>query len=108
MPENKKNLLGVIHILHGMCEHKDRYKEMLRYFADRGYVVVISDMRGHGENVEYVKDLGYFGENGADLLVEDVHAVNVFIHNKFPDLKVILIAHSMGSLVARVYMKNMI
>lgn len=106
MPENKKNLLGVIHILHGMCEHKDRYKEMLRYFADRGYVVVISDMRGHGENVEYVKDLGYFGENGADLLVEDVHAVNVFIHNKFPDLKVILIAHSMGSLVARVYMKK--
>lgn len=106
MPENKKNLLGVIHILHGMCEHKDRYKEMLRYFADRGYVVVISDMRGHGENVEYVKDLGYFGENGADLLVEDVHAVNVFIHNKFPDLKVILIAHSMGSLVARTYMKK--
>lgn len=105
-PEAGKNLLGVIHILHGMCEHKGRYMEMLEYFSSRGYAVVISDMRGHGENVKYIKDLGYFGDNGPDLLVEDVHAVNVFIHNTFPDLKVVLVAHSMGSIIGRAYLKR--
>lgn len=105
-PETNKNLLGVIHILHGMCEHKARYKEMMNFFCSQGYICVISDMRGHGENVEYIKDLGYIGENGADLLVEDVHAVNIYIHNTFPDLSVILVAHSMGSLVGRVFLKK--
>lgn len=106
MPKTNKNLSGVVHILHGMCEHKERYSSMMQYFSERGYIVVISDMRGHGENVEYVKDLGYFGENGADLLISDVHAVNVFIHNNFPDLKIILVAHSMGAFIAKVYMKK--
>lgn len=105
-PKTNKNLVGVIHILHGMCEHKGRYKEMMNFFSSHGYICVISDMRGHGENVEYIKDLGYFGENGADLLVEDVHAVNVYIHNIFPDLPVILVAHSMGSVVGRAFLKK--
>lgn len=105
-PENMAKARGVIQIVHGMCEHKERYFDMLDYFCNQGFVCVIADLRGHGENVEYLKDLGYFGENGPELLVEDVHAVNAFIHNNYPDLKVILVAHSMGSIIARAYLKK--
>lgn len=97
---------GVIQIVHGMCEHKERYKAFINYFADRGFVCVINDLRGHGENVEYLIDLGYFGEEGEKLLVDDVRAVNAFIHNNFPDLPIILVGHSMGSIISRAYLKE--
>ena len=97
---------GVIQIVHGMCERKERYNRAIRVFNELGYICVVSDLRGHGENVEYDKDLGYIGEDGADLMVEDLHAVTVYIKNNFPDLPVILMAHSMGALIARVYLKK--
>lgn len=97
---------GVIQIVHGMCERKERYDRAISVFTELGYVCVISDLRGHGENVEYDKDLGYIGEDGANLMVEDLHAVTVYIKNNFPDLPVILIGHSMGALLARAYTKK--
>lgn len=105
-PESMAKARGVIQFVHGMCEHKNRYYQMADYFCKQGFVCVLSDLRGHGENVEYLKDLGYFGENGADLLVEDVHGINAFIHNNYPDLKVILVAHSLGSIISRAYLKK--
>ena len=106
LPEMGMVRKGVIQFVHGMCEMKERYDRILDFFAGQGYVCVISDLRGHGENVEYEKDLGYFGEDGANLLVEDVHAVTVFIKNNYPDLPVTLLGHSMGSLIARAYTKK--
>ena len=97
---------GVIQIIHGMSERKERYNRAISVFTELGYVCVISDLRGHGENVEFEKDLGYVGDDGANLLVEDIHAVTVYIKNNFPDLPVILMGHSMGALLARVYTKK--
>ena len=77
---------GVIQIVHDMCEVKDRYERVIKFFTEKGYICVISDLRGHGENVEFDKDLGYFGDDGANLLIEDIHAVTIFIKNNFPDL----------------------
>ena len=74
---------GVIQLIHGMCEHKERYNKVIDYFTKEGYVCVISDMRGHGENVEFESELGYFGEDGANRLVEDAHCVTVYIKNNF-------------------------
>ena len=97
---------GVIQFVHGMCEIKERYDKIVKYFANQGFVCVISDLRGHGENVEFDKDLGYFGDDGANLLVEDIHAVNVFIKNNYPDLPITLIGFSMGSLISRAFAKK--
>lgn len=97
---------GVIQFVHGMCEVKERYDRILDYFASQGFVCVISDLRGHGENVEFDKDLGYFGDDGANLLVEDIHAVNIFIKNNYPDLPVTLIGFSMGSLIVRAFSRK--
>ena len=97
---------GVIQIAHGMCEMKERYNRAISVFTELGYVVVISDLRGHGENVEFIKDLGYIGDDGDNLMVEDLLAVTIYIKNNFPDLPVILMGHSMGALLIRAYAKK--
>lgn len=106
LPEMTAVRKGVIQIAHGMCETKERYNRAISIFTELGYVCVISDLRGHGENVEFDKDLGYIGDDGANLMVEDLHAVTVYIKNNFPDLPVILMGHSMGALLARAYTKK--
>lgn len=106
LPEMTAVRKGVIQIAHGMCETKERYNKVINIFTEMGYVCVISDLRGHGENVEFEKDLGYIGDDGADLMVEDLHAVTVYIKNNFPDLPVILMGHSMGALLSRAYTKK--
>ena len=106
LPEATAVRKGVIQIAHGMCEMKERYNKAISVFTELGYVCVISDLRGHGENVEFEKDLGYIGDDGASLMVEDLHSVTVYIKNNFPDLPIILMGHSMGALLARVYTKK--
>jgi len=104
-PENMVRK-GIIQFHHGMCEHKGRYKEVMEFFSNRGYICCIHDMRGHGENIDNEHKAGYFGESGAEKLVEDMHAVTIFLKNNYPDLPIILIGHSMGSVVTRAYIKK--
>lgn len=104
-PDEKAVIKGVVQILHGMCEYKERYLDFIKFLNINGYICVINDMRGHGENVSFFKELGYFGEDGAKLVIKDTHAVTVYIKNNFPDLPIILFGHSMGSLIARVMLK---
>ena len=47
IPENPQ---GIIQFVHGMAEHRQRYQQTMAYFADRGYVVIIHDHRGHGDS----------------------------------------------------------
>ena len=106
LPEPNVQRYGVMQFIHGMCETKERYKHVIDYFTAEGYICVISDLRGHGENVEFDVELGYFGDDGAERLVEDVRCVNVYIQNNFPDLPIIMVGHSMGSLIARAFIKK--
>ncbi len=96
---------GVLVINHGMCEHKERYLWFMQQMAEEGYACVIADMRGHGSSVHKKEDLGYF--NGTDTrgVVLDLHQVVYFAKETFPGLPVILMGHSMGSLVVRAYLK---
>lgn len=97
---------GVIQILHGMCEYKERYLDFIKFMNENGYICVINDMCGHGENVSFFKELGYFGSDGAEKLIDSTHAVTVYIKNNFPDLPLILLGHSMGSFIAKAMLKR--
>ena len=97
---------GVLQILCGMCEFKERYQPFMRFFAEYGYVVACHDHRGHGDSVKQESDLGYFYDNSATAIVEDSAQITRFLKERYPNLPVTLFGHSMGSMVARCYLQK--
>lgn len=59
VPEAKE-VKGIIQIVHGMAEHKERYLHFMNYLAEQGYACIAHDHRGHGNSVLDPADLGYF------------------------------------------------
>jgi len=105
-PESPTRPKAVLQLVHGMCEHKERFVPFMEFMASKGYVCVIHDHRGHGASVRTPDDLGFLGKNGWDALIEDTRAVNDWIKSEYPGLKVALFGHSMGSMVVRSFAKR--
>lgn len=97
---------AVVQLVHGMCEHKERYYPLMEYLASRGFACVIHDHRGHGESVKSSEDLGYFYGGGYRAAVEDVALVTKWAGKEYPSLPVFLFGHSMGSMIVRSYVKS--
>ncbi|MCI8616983.1 MAG: alpha/beta hydrolase [Clostridia bacterium] len=97
---------GIVQISHGMAEHKERYYDFMRFLTNNGYVTIINDHRGHGKSVKSNEDLGYFYDNKAEYIVEDLHQITLYIKEKYPNKKIVLFGHSMGSMVVRKYLKK--
>ncbi len=104
--EPKEKPKGIVQISHGMSEHKERYYEFMKYLSENGYICVIHDHRGHGASVKNKRDLGYFYTEDINYIINDLYQITKYIKNKYPDLKINLFAHSMGTLVARGYLKK--
>ncbi|MDE6106150.1 MAG: lysophospholipase [Bacteroidales bacterium] len=98
--------VGVLQLVHGMCEHKERYIPFMQYMADHGWVCIIHDHRGHGRSIHKTEDLGYFYAGGYRALVNDIRVVNGLIRQRHPDLPLVLFGHSMGSMAVRAYVKR--
>ncbi len=105
VPDSGKPV-GILQISHGMSEHSKRYVPFMEFMCRQGYVCVIHDHRGHGESLKKKEDLGYFYDVTGEYIVEDLHQVTLYIKKKYPGLPLILFGHSMGSLVARCYIKR--
>ena len=97
---------GIIQIVHGLIEHKERYFQLMEWLSEHGYACIISDLRGHGASIRTEDDLGYFGENGWLAFVEDTKVTGDKAREEFGDIPFTLIGHSMGSLVVRSYLKR--
>lgn len=104
IPDGK--IHGIVHLVHGMCEHKERYQHVLDALCMHGYVSLIFDMRGHGKSVRCREDLGYFNDDRGVWIVNDIHQIVYQMKKRFPDLPYILAGHSMGSLAVRCYLKR--
>ncbi len=94
--------IGIVQFLHGMAEHKERYYGAMRALAEAGYACVIHNHRGHGN----CPILGHFGQGGAEGMLADAKAVSDLAKEQFPGLPLYLFGHSMGSLLARCYLKR--
>ncbi|MCQ2354527.1 MAG: alpha/beta hydrolase [Clostridia bacterium] len=105
--EPEGEIRGIVQLSHGMCEHTARYDEYARHLSARGIVFAGNDHLGHGETAKDDKDLGFFGgKNGGNLLVDDVHKMTKILKEKYPDIPLVLLGHSMGSFVARLYLSE--
>ncbi len=103
IPEHPR---GILQIVHGMAEHRERYHDFMNYCAERGLIVMIHDHRGHGASAKSESDYGYFGKDGINGIISDVHQVTEYLRHRFPGLPLTLFGHSMGSLVVRCYMQE--
>ena len=95
---------AVLQMVHGMQEHKERYYPFIEYLNKNGYSVVISDMRGHGEDAPM---LGHIADKkGEKILTDDQKRIYDYIKENFKDLPVYLFGHSMGSIISRVVLQE--
>lgn len=105
LPE-KGTCRGIVQLVHGMSEYKERYLPFMEFLAENGYLTVIHDHRGHGKSVRAKEDLGYMYGGGAQAMLRDIGTVNKRIRHEFPDLPLILMGHSMGSLAVRAFARR--
>ena len=96
---------GVVQVIHGMAEHVERYDALARLFASRGFVVCGDDHAGHGASCD---PDGYGclpARGGAEALVADEHTLRRLVTERMgSDAPYLLIGHSLGSYIARVYL----
>ncbi len=98
---------GLVVFFHGMAEHKERYVDLARYLVAYDCSVLLCDLRGHGESLFDGHIKGHFADqDGWELMIDDLHqlikqAQTITSHDDF-----VLVGHSMGSIVARSYMKQ--
>ena len=91
---------GVVIIAHGMGEHALRYAPLAKRMTAEGYFVYANDHRGHGQTVQDVSQLGDYGPDGWQGLIDD--ELDLIKRARAEHgVPVLLLGHSMGSMVVQ-------
>ena len=95
---------AVVKCIHGMEEHQDRYRPFAEYLQEAGYTVITADLRGHGPTAPRLCHIA--DRDGHLRLLEDEEVQLEEIHRRWAGVPVILFAHSMGTIIARVFLQK--
>ncbi len=85
-------------IVHGLSEHKGRYRRLQEDLAREGYASYAYDQRGFGQSGGSRTDVRRYTDYHLDL-----KKVIQFVRARHPDRKVILLGHSFGGMVSATY-----
>ena len=97
---------GILILVHGMSECKERYDDFAKFLCEHHYHVFIADLRGHGESVLSFDDFGYFYNQDGQALVEDLYQIVTHLKKQYPNLPCLLFTHSMGTLIGQCFLKK--
>ncbi len=89
---------GILVISHGLGEHSGRYKYLLEHLKGKRISVYALDHRGHGRSSGRRGHVMDFGEYTADL----AYFIN-FARDEYPGIRIFLLGHSMGGIIAMNY-----
>ena len=96
---------AVVQLSHGIGEHSRRYAALATDLNRAGFTVVADDHRGHGATgMRQWGDpakLGRLGPGGLRATVAAIARFGDLTRERFPDVPMVLIAHSWGSLMAQ-------
>ena len=100
------DLIGAVQIVHGICEHSDRYSQFAHELANAGFVVYADDHRGHGrtgiqQHRENPDQMGKLGPGGLLATEAAITQLTSIIREAHPGIYVTVFAHSWGSLMAQ-------
>lgn len=99
-----KEKRAIIVIAHGMAEHSLLYNDFASFLASSGFVVYSADHRGHGKTAVSIESVGYLSDSdGWNKVVSDIEEVRIRAVEENKGLPVIMLGHSMGSLLIRTY-----
>ncbi len=88
-------------ILHGMAEHHKRYYKFAKFLNSNGFDVYLYDHRGHGTD-KIMKELGFFSDSkGYKKVIDDALEIIKHVKKNNRCKKLLLMGHSMGSLITR-------
>lgn len=99
-----ENPKGVVQLVHGVAEHGGNYMDFAKYLNENGYIVVMDDHRGHGKSLSTAYPNGYMKR--AEEIVDDEIMIAKYIKEDYPDLEYIVLGHSMGSMLARLFIRE--
>jgi len=103
-PLASEQVLAIVQIFHGLGEHPARYERFANVCAAQGYAVVAHAHRGHGESCAR-QDLGHFADvDGWSRVLSDAFVVQQNILQRFPNVPLVLLGHSMGSYIAQAFL----
>ncbi|MBE6644321.1 MAG: alpha/beta hydrolase [Ruminococcaceae bacterium] len=95
---------GIVQLAHGMIDHVGRYKHLAEYLTGEGYILAGNNHLGHGKSAGNSSDFGFFAsKGGVDTVIRDMHTMNRYLRDSFPNLPLVIMGHSMGSFLARLY-----
>lgn len=96
---------GRLLILHGMAEHGGRYGGLATFLAEQKMLVWAMDHRQHGLSINH-HSLGRFKRSDTvESMLEDVDQVREVFDRNYGDIPLMMLGHSMGSLLARAYLQ---
>ena len=98
--EPKANVL----VIHGMQEHKERYEGFASFLQEHGYNVITSDLRGHGKNAPKLSHIA--DKDGDKLILQDQQEITKYIEERFPNLPIYILGHSMGTMITRTLLQT--
>lgn len=100
----KETPKAVLQLVHGMEEYITRYDPLAQAMNGRGWAVIGHDHLGHGTSGRWERGFFTEKENGADILIDDMHSITQEAARRWPGVPVFIFGHSMGSFFTRRYL----
>ncbi len=85
---------GVLLFVHGLAEHSGRYGHPIDWFSRQDFACAALDLRGHGRSEGLRVHVDSFTE-----YLDDVRTARRKLKERFGDLPLVQIGHSMGGLI---------
>jgi alpha-beta hydrolase superfamily lysophospholipase len=95
--------LCILYIVHGLAEHGKRYEPIAEIFVQKRIAVFAHDNRCHGAAVQNKADLGIGEDNWFYKQVNDIHTTIEYLRHTYPNKKIFVLGHSMGSFLCQRY-----
>lgn len=102
---------AAVQLAHGVGEHAGRYRPLAEHLVANGFTVYADDHRGHGRTgmrqwADDATKLGRLGPGGLRAAVDDLHRFGRLIRDENPDLPLVFLGHSWGSLMGQLILNR--